>query len=215
MIGGFARQLIQKTKDDQTLSKLKIIADEVQRLEELLNELRGYYISRALKVEEVDITVLLNEIYGLVKRDCERKGIEIDFKKEGIPLSVKGDKDKLKQVFLNLAKNAIEAMEQGGKLAIKNRLVGDHVEISISDNGCGIPEENREKIFSPFFTTKRQGTGLGLNISKKIIEDHEGGSITLESEERKGTTFKVTLPNVGAEKDDEHHKTKGKPNATA
>ena len=215
MIGGFARQLIQKTKDDQTLSKLKIIADEVQRLEELLNELRGYYISRALKVEEVDITVLLNEIYGLVKRDCERKGIEIDFKKEGIPLSVKGDKDKLKQVFLNLAKNAIEAMEQGGKLVIKNRLVGDHVEISISDNGCGIPEENREKIFSPFFTTKRQGTGLGLNISKKIIEDHEGGSITLESEERKGTTFKVTLPNVGAEKDDEHHKTKGKPNATA
>ena len=215
MIGGFARQLIQKTKDDQTLSKLKIIADEVQRLEELLNELRGYYISRALKVEEVDITVLLNEIYGLVKRDCERKGIEIDFKKEGIPLSVKGDKDKLKQIFLNLAKNAIEAMEQGGKLVIKNRLVGDHVEISISDNGCGIPEENREKIFSPFFTTKRQGTGLGLNISKKIIEDHEGGSITLESEERKGTTFKVTLPNVGAEKDDEHHKTKGKPNATA
>ena len=214
MIGGFARQLIQKTKDDQTGSKLNIIADEVKRLEELLNELREYYTSRALNYEEVDIGGLLKEIYDLVKRDCERKGIEVDFKKQREPLSVKGDKDKLKQVFLNLAKNAIEAMEHGGKLVMEHRLVGNHVEISISDNGCGIPKENREKIFSPFFTTKRQGTGLGLNISKNIIEDHEGGAITLKSEEGKGTAFKVTLPIVGAGKDDNRKKTKGKTHAT-
>ena len=214
MIGGFTRQLIQKTQDDHTCSKLNIVAEEVKRLEELLNELREYYTARALNVEEVDIGRLLKEIYELVKRDCERKHIEVDFKERGESLPVRGDKDKLKQVFLNLAKNAIEAMEQGGKLVIENRLVGDHVEISISDNGCGISRENREKIFSPFFTTKRQGTGLGLNISKNIIEDHEGGAISLNSEEGKGTTFKVTLPTAGVGKDSKPKKTKGKTNAT-
>jgi two-component system sensor kinase FixL len=213
MIGGFAHQLIEKTKDDQTCSKLNIIAEEVKRLEELLNELQ-YYMSRALNVEEVEISGLLKEIYDLVRRDCERIGIKVDFKKHEKPLPVKGDKDKLKQVFLNLTKNAIEAMEHGGKLVMKGRLIGDHVEIVISDNGCGIPKENREKIFSPFFTTKQQGTGLGLNISKNIIEDHEGGSITLKSEVGKGTTFKVTLPIVGAGKDNNRKKTKGKTHAT-
>ena len=97
---------------------------------------------------------------------------------------------------------------------MKDRPVGDHVEIVISDNGCGIPKENREKIFFPFFTTKQQGTGLGLNISKNIIEDHEGGSITLKTEVGKGTTFKVTLPIVGAGKDNNRKRTKGKTYAT-
>ena len=214
MIGGFARQLIQKNNDDQTCSKLNIITNEVKRLEELLNELREYYMSRALNIGEVDVGGLLKEIYDLVKRDCERKGIQVDIKRHGKPQSVRGDKDKLKQVFLNLAKNAIEAMEHGGKLVMEDRWVGDHIEISISDNGCGISKENREKIFSPFFTTKQQGTGLGLNISKNIIEDHEGGSITLETEEGKGTTFKVILPKVGTGKENQRKRTKGKINAT-
>jgi signal transduction histidine kinase len=100
-------------------------------------------------------------------------------------------------VFLNLVKNAIEAMEEGGRLVIAQTSAGEQAEITIKDDGCGIPEENREKIFSPFFTSKRHGTGLGLNISKSIIEDHEGSSLTLTSEVGKGTTFKVTLPVLG------------------
>lgn len=194
MIGGFARQLIRKQKDEQTLSKLNVIAEEVQRLEELIEELRDYYLPRTLNLEEMDILLLLQEVYDLVKEDCERKKIETYFKRPGKPVLIKGDKGKLKQVFLNLVKNAIAAMERGGKLVIDQTLSEKQAEITITDNGCGILEENREKIFSPFFTTKRHGTGLGLNISKSIIEDHEGTSLTLESEEWKGTTFKVTLP---------------------
>jgi len=171
MIGGFARQLIRKTKDEQTLSKLNIISEEVRRLEELLKELREYYLPRTLNLAEM-----------------------------GKSLLIKGDKDKLKQVFLNLVKNAIDAMEEGGRLVVAQKLAREQVEITIRDNGCGIPEENREEIFSPFFTTKRHGTGLGLNISKSIIEDHEGGSLTLTSEVGKGTTFKVTLPFLGPKK---------------
>jgi PAS domain S-box-containing protein len=200
MIGGFARQLIQKTKDDRTLTKLNIISEEVRRLEELLKELREYYVPRALNLEEMDVFGLLQEVYDLIKEESERKRIEADFKRPGKSLLIKGDKDKLKQVFLNLVKNAIDAMEKGGRLVVAQTLAGEQVEITITDNGCGIPEENREEIFSPFFTTKRHGTGLGLNISKSIIEDHEGGSLTLTSEVGKGTTFKVTLPLFGSRK---------------
>jgi PAS domain S-box-containing protein len=200
MIGGFARQLIRKTKDEQTLSKLNIISEEVRRLEELLKELREYYLPRTLNLAEMDVLGLLQEVYDLVKEDCERKKIGADFKRPGKSLLIKGDKDKLKQVFLNLVKNAIDAMEEGGRLVVAQTLAREQVEITIRDNGCGIPEENREEIFSPFFTTKRHGTGLGLNISKSIIEDHEGGSLTLTSEVGKGTTFKVTLPFLGPKK---------------
>jgi two-component system sensor kinase FixL len=197
MIGGFARQLIQKTKDDRTLSKLNIISEEVRRLEELLKELREYYLPRTLNLEEMDILGLLQEVYELVKEESERKKIETDFKRPGKSLLIKGDKDKLKQVFLNLVKNAIDAMEEGGRLVVAQTESGEQVEITIRDNGCGIPEENREKIFSPFFTTKQHGTGLGLNISKSIIEDHEGSSLTLTSKVGKGTTFKIVLPLLG------------------
>jgi len=194
MIGGFARQLIKKHNDDKTQSKLNIIAEEVQRLEELLEELRAYYLPRTLQLEEMDILGLLQEVYDLVKEDCKRKRIETEYKRPGNPVLIKGDRDKLKQVFLNLTKNAIEAMEQRGKLVIKQTLSGDKVEITVKDNGCGIPEEHLEKIFSPFFTTKRHGTGLGLNISKRIIEDHENSAMSLDSEVGEGTSFTVTLP---------------------
>jgi signal transduction histidine kinase len=85
-------------------------------------------------------------------------------------------------------------MENGGNLSVQPKLIGDTVEITIADDGIGIPEADQEKIFSPFFTTKKHGTGLGLSISKNIIEENEGSSLTLKSEEGKGTVFKITMP---------------------
>jgi signal transduction histidine kinase len=137
---------------------------------------------------------LLQEVYSLVKADCEKKKIRTELKTAKKPLVVQGDRDKIKQVFLNLAKNAIEAMENGGNMTIRGELSGDLVEISIADDGCGIPEDDEDKIFSPFFTTKQHGTGLGLSISKSIIEDHEGSSLTLKCERGEGTICKVTMP---------------------
>jgi signal transduction histidine kinase len=101
----------------------------------------------------------------------------------------------LKQVLLNLYKNSVDAMDQGGTLTVSARPAGeDNVEITVADEGCGIPETDRDSIFSPFFTTKSSGTGLGLAVSKRIIEQHEGGSLAVESEEGKGTKFTITLP---------------------
>jgi len=194
MIGGFARQLIQKIQDEKILTKLNIIVSEVSRLEELINELRTFYLPKNLTKEKIDIQGLLQEVYSLVKADCEKKKIRARLKTTKKPLIIQGDRDKLKQVFLNLVKNAIEAMENGGDMTVQTALSGDLVEISIADDGGGIPEGDREKIFSPFFTTKRDGTGLGLSISKSIIEEHEGSSLTLKSDRGRGTIFKVTMP---------------------
>jgi signal transduction histidine kinase len=194
MIGGFARQLIQMIQDEKILTKLNIIVSEVSRLEELINELRTFYLPKNLTKEKIDIQGLLQEVYSLVKADCEKKKIRARLKTARKPLIIQGDRDKLKQVFLNLVKNAIEAMENGGNMTVQAALSGDLVEISIADDGCGIPEDDQEKVFSPFFTTKRHGTGLGLSISKSIIEEHEGSSLTFQCETGRRTIFKVTMP---------------------
>jgi len=94
----------------------------------------------------------------------------------------------------------MESMEQGGKLSFVSGLKQGMVEISIFDEGVGIPEEEQGKIFSPFYTTKKQGTGLGLSICKRIIEDHPGGSLSFTSEAGKGSTFVIAMPVSQAEK---------------
>lgn len=194
LIGGFVRQVIRTTKDEQSLTKLNTIVEEVSRLESLLKELSELYLPRTLRKKEIDIHNLLEEVYLLVKDDCEKNNIQAKFQAPGEPILVEGDRSRLKQVFLNLIKNSIEAMEEGGNLLVQCKSTENNVEIIFEDNGCGIPKTSQEEIFSPFFTTKKLGTGLGLSISKGIIEDHEGSSLTLMSKEGEGTTFKVTMP---------------------
>ena len=196
MIGGFARQLIQQTNDENSLKKLNIIMVEVERLETLIKELRDFYSPRVLNMEAIDLNGLIKDVHSLVKDDCEQKRIMVEIKTEQKPVIVEGDTARLKQVFLNLVTNAMEAMENGGNLSIQSRLAGKKAEITIADDGCGIPEDDLEKIYSPFFTTKKHGTGLGLSISKNIIEDHKGSSFSFKSQEGKGTVCKVTMPVV-------------------
>ena len=196
LIGGFARQLIEETKDKKALKKLNIISAEVMRLENLLKDMKAFYLPGNLKAEDVDINSLLLEVHDLIRSDCRAKKIHTHFKTHGGRAVVKGDREKLEQVFLNLVNNSVESMEKGGQLSLESDVHGDRVEIRIVDEGCGIPEKEREKIFSPFYTTKQHGTGLGLSISKSIIEDHTGSTFTVNSEEGKGTVFTVSMPLV-------------------
>jgi PAS domain S-box-containing protein len=194
LIGGFAQQLSRVIDDKKNLKKVNIITDEVKRLERLLADLREFHLPKTIASEKVDLKELLQEIYFMLKDDCEKKNIRTELKIDDKALLVAGDKYRLKQVFLNLFKNSMDAMEHGGVLSIQTSLIGDQVEIIVADEGCGIPEQDKEKIFSPFFTTKKHGTGLGLCISKRIIEEHSGGSLSMKSEEGKGTSFKISLP---------------------
>ncbi len=194
MIGGFSHQLIHKTEDPQSLKKLHIMVNEVTRLEGLLKEVGEFYHSKPLSLDKLDMNALLRNVYLLFKDDCGEKKIRIGYHPAGRPLFVMGDKAKLEQVFLNLVKNSIESIKGGGELVIRSRLKENQAVVTVTDNGCGIPAADREKIFSPFYTTKSEGSGLGLSISKRIIEDHEGSIFTLKSEEGRGTEFKITMP---------------------
>jgi signal transduction histidine kinase len=107
--------------------------------------------------------------------------------------SVQGDRDKLNQVFLNLLLNALQAMENGGNLKITTTREGEDVICEIEDTGCGLEEENVAKVFDPYFTTKNNGTGLGLAMSAKIVEEHSG-SMEFRSVLGQGTVVKVCLP---------------------
>jgi two-component system sensor kinase FixL len=194
MIGGFARQLMKTVQEEKSASKLHIIVEEVQRLEELLAGLREIYLPKILNIEKFDIILVLKEVYSLAKAYGADKAVLVQLSTDRDSILVEADRNKLKQVFLNLAKNGIEAMGAGGHLTIRSRLSEGDVEIAFSDDGPGIPKHLQEKIFTPFFTTKAQGSGLGLAVSKKIIDDHPGGSFTLESTEGQGTTVTIRLP---------------------
>jgi signal transduction histidine kinase len=194
LIGGFIGQLIRRTDDKKSIAKLNIVVDEVRRLENLLSELRELYRPQGSDSKEIDLSPLLKDVFALVKGECDAVGIGTALDIEGGVIPIQGDERRLKQVFLNLMKNGVEALDKGGQLSVRVSVDKDLVDIVIEDDGCGISSENLERVFDPFFTTKSSGSGLGLSVTKRIIEDHQGSRMSLESQVGKGTTFKVTMP---------------------
>jgi PAS domain S-box-containing protein len=194
LIGGFAGQLEREIEEKESLKKLKIISEEVSRLEKLLQDLGELYRPDPMAKEEISVRDLLKDLYAFVEDDCEGKNINIRLECDDSPLLVEGNQDRLRQVFLNLIKNSIDAMENGGTLTLHCERAGDYVKILVKDDGCGLSEEDIQEVFSPFFTKKKHGTGLGLSVSKRIIEDHKGHIVFLKSEEGKGTEIQISLP---------------------
>lgn len=199
MIGGYARQLLRSAPDPKGQAKLQIIVDEVRRLEALVGELRDLYQPKALHLETIDMGVLLKDVRELIQVEARKRQIELVLDIPPGPVLVEGDQDKLKQVILNLSRNGMEAMDQGGKLTVRAQCLEDRVEVTVSDEGPGIPDPELDKIFVPFYTTKKQGTGLGLSVSKRIIEEHRGCSFSLASGRDKGAVAKITMPTSACE----------------
>lgn len=194
MIGGFAQQLIQPVNEETKVKKLGIIIEQVERLEELIADLRKLYLPKTLSNEPFKLKGVLDRVYSLVKDECEKKYIQAKVIIDENDLLVSGDSSKMEQVFLNVIKNSIEAMENGGNLSVVVNSSDERAEITVSDDGCGIPKEHMDRIMECFFTTKSYGTGLGLCISKKYIDEQKGSSISVQSEAGKGTTVKIGLP---------------------
>ncbi|MFC1524231.1 nitrogen regulation protein NR(II) [Thermodesulfobacteriota bacterium] len=194
LIGGFARQLKKNVTAPKDRDKLDIITTEVARLENLLLEFKSLYTPQKLQVETINLCELIEEVHSMVAEECRDRRIDLEVILQESCLLVKTERAKLKQVLLNILKNSIEALDQGGRLRIETAQRGPMVEINIQDGGPGIPEEVKNKIFNPFFTTKKKGTGLGLSVSKRIIEEHEGSTFTVESEEGEGTIVRIALP---------------------
>jgi len=174
---------------------LQTIESEALRAKNIVGTLFDITRQERVGKEAVDINDMLRSVATLARLRVKTEAISFIEKYSEEPLFVHGSAEQLRQVFLNLFVNATDAMPDGGKIEVKSAGKDDHVIITVSDTGVGIPSHLLDKIFEPLFTTKSSGTGLGLTVSRSIIRDH-GGTIDLESEENVGTTFTITLPRI-------------------
>jgi signal transduction histidine kinase len=147
-----------------------------------------------LKPRAFDARTLIEEVSDLVKAQAEQQGVKINIATDGQgDTKFQADYEQIKTCFSNLMINAVQAMPEGGALNVTLHPNKSNLHIEFADTGVGIAPENLANIFEPYYSTKDTGIGLGLPLTKKIIEEH-GGQITVESEPGHGTTFTVTLP---------------------
>ncbi len=197
-IGGYAIRALKKMQNlpkgsADNLEELKVIIDEVERLETITSQILDYSKEIKLKLKEEDINQIILEALEVLEENLKYNSIRVktDFSKDlGM---VRVDSSRLKQALFNLIENACEAMFEGGILSLSTGREDKFTVVEIKDSGCGIPEENLKMLFTPFFTTKPNGSGLGLPVTRKIIEEHQG-TIRVESKIGQGAKFRVYLP---------------------
>jgi two-component system NtrC family sensor kinase len=173
-----------------------MMEQETLRVRKIIRNLLDFSRQKASWMQPSDIVLPLKETAAFVQGAAESASVKIHEEYSESPVLVSIDANEMKQVFINIINNAIQAMQRGGDLRIRLATAGQHEAlIEFSDTGVGILPENMKKIFEPFFSTKENGdgTGLGLSISYRIVKNH-GGRIEVESEVGMGTVFKVFLP---------------------
>lgn len=173
--------------------RVRIVGDEVGRLNRLLTEFLELARPRGIAREPVHLPRLVDEVLDLEEESAKGRGIEIVRKISSEGCVAIGDREKLKQVTINIVVNALEAMKQGGVLTASVRPSGESVLMTIEDTGPGIEPVVLASVFDPFFTTKEAGTGLGLSIVRKIVDQH-GGDVVIDSEQGRGARVTVSIP---------------------
>ncbi|MBP3041212.1 PAS domain S-box protein [Bacillaceae bacterium Marseille-Q3522] len=194
-IKGYAEYLLldENSKDKKEL--LTIIVEEIERVNGIVEDFMLLAKPNQLKIEEKNIIAIMDDVISLLDYDARKRNVHISFPHKQDGMKLKCDENRLKQVFLNIIKNGIEAMPDGGDLTVTCERDKTKIHITIHDTGEGIAEENLKKIGEPFYTTKKDGTGLGLMISFQIIENHHG-KVYIESEVKKGTTFHIIFDDL-------------------
>jgi len=193
IIGGFSNQIRNSLSDEKTVQKLDMILDEVTRLEKLVANLGDFTKVYNLVKRPTDIHSVIQDVIKILKgiHSSDKYTFELDLA-PGLE-EINCDPDKLKQVFINILTNGIEAMVDGGTIRITTEKWVNSVGIRVADEGSGITEEDLLRIFEPFYTTRDRGSGLGLAISYRVVQAHDG-DIWAESVPGKGTTFLMKLP---------------------
>jgi len=173
--------------------RLNALDKEIGRLEEILNDFLRYARLPKPNLEKTNITLPLNELLDFTEPEAQQLGINVVRQfADGLP-DVYIDKSQIKQALINILLNAYQAMPDGGEILVKADIMDSSIVADIVDNGEGIPENRISKIFDLFYSTKEDGTGLGLPIAKRIIEMNNG-EIRVKTQEGKGTTFSILLP---------------------
>ncbi len=181
-------------KKDEALDYLSKMESEVSRCSRIIRNLLDFARQTKPTFRLADINRVLEQVLSMISYQAQLQNVEVV--KEFSPSlpNVMADPDQLQQVFTNLTLNAIQAMPNGGRLTLCSSVIDTEVRVDVQDTGCGIPQENLAKLFTPFFTTKEKGKGVGLGLAvvHGIIERHRG-RIKVQSEVGKGTTFSVYL----------------------
>ncbi|WP_235848918.1 MULTISPECIES: PAS domain-containing sensor histidine kinase [Bacillaceae] len=189
-IKGFL-QLMKQMKGEAKEEYLNILSDEVSRIELITGELLVLAKPQAYDFQLINVGKIMEDVVTLLSSQALMSGVDIHSNIEALP-EMKGIESQLKQALINVVKNAIEAMPNGGNLYITVRNKGGAIVIVVKDEGVGIPKEILNKIGSPFYTTKEKGTGLGMMTTAKIIQTHQGG-FEITSIPNQGTKVKITL----------------------
>lgn len=185
---------ILQMEDDKHQFYYQIMLDELNRINHIVGELLLLAKPQHLKFTKSDLQKILNDVISLLNTEASLYNVQIDFSFPHKEIWMECEPNQLKQLFINIIKNAIEASNNGGFI----RIIADHsdqdrISIKIKDNGCGISKERLSKIGEPFYSSKEKGTGLGLTVSFKIVESHNG-TIRFDSEINEGTTVNIELP---------------------
>ncbi|WP_183192900.1 PAS domain-containing sensor histidine kinase [Brevibacillus nitrificans] len=186
-------QLLQHQFPTADQSYFDIMKGELERIELISGELLVLAKPKPERFEQRCVNQIVNDVALLLESQANMSAVEIELTLESELPPIFCDENQLKQVFVNIMKNGIESMKDGGKMKIASQRRAQHLALSFTDEGCGIPKEELDKIGDPFYTTKEQGTGLGMMITQKIIQHHKG-VMQFESEVGKGTTVTVLLP---------------------
>ncbi|MBV7506311.1 GHKL domain-containing protein [Bacillus sp. sid0103] len=185
---------LQQERYPNTNDYYPIMIQEIDRINSIVNDLMYIGKPRVIKFEKASIEEVIAYTLSISQQQAERQGVTVETIMAGPLPPLECDEKQLKQVFINLIKNAIEAMPEGGRLEIRvNVLEKQKMVVSIQDEGGGIADENILNLGEPFFTTKKDGTGLGLMVTNQIIKDHNG-EMKIESSIDKGTRVIVSLP---------------------
>lgn len=191
---------LQRTLDLNPTQKedLEVISEEIRHIDTILRHFLEFSRPPKLKMQRLSLSEVVDRALTLLRQRLESYGVVVELHRHGRLPETQGDMEQLQEVLVNLILNACEAMGRGGVITIRETRgqaasVGPVVRVSVSDTGPGIPLSIQDKVFQPFFSTKEEGTGLGLSLASRIVQEH-GGWIALHSKEGAGATFVVTLP---------------------
>jgi len=193
-IGNSSRLLLRDDVDAESREMFRRTMErELGTLKHFMDELRNIVKPKPIERFAMDVNASIADIMESMRTEGERVGVALETRCAEGPLVIEGDRFALGRVYRNLITNAIQATAPGGRVSVSTARAGDRIVITVDDTGSGIPADQLSSIFDEFVTTKRRGLGLGLAISKRIVEQLDG-TIAVESEVGRGTTFTMRFP---------------------
>ncbi len=190
----------QTPRESRTTRRLQVMRSEIGRIEQIINSFLSFTRQETMDRSRGDLNFMLTDLIESNAEGLERKKIRVRFQPGAGLGELEFDENLLRQAFLNLLRNAEQAMPEGGELIVRSWAVAGGVEVEFTDTGCGIPEERLAKIFRPYFSSKKDGSGLGLPTTLRIVRGHRG-NLRVESELGKGSRFIAFLPHPSPAKE--------------